>query len=220
MLRRQFISLIGFGTSMAAIGLPAICLAKTSAEVSQSGTMPRPLFVGLGGGGNNMLDAFLAQFENTPVSNQAQDYVSVAINNKGETNRRSLSLDEEQIAGMLARAMEPNLTGAISQVVIFAGLGGLTGGDMISRVASRYCASGVTVTAVVTQPFGFEGAQRRIQADRQLQALQEIGCSVRCRANDVALKSMPGNTSLLNCFQAINRWATREAIAAAWPALV
>ncbi len=85
-------------------------------------------------------------------------------------------------------------------VFITCGLGGGTGSGASPVVAKLARESGALTVAVVTKPFGFEGAQRRVIAERALEELTQNVDTVIVIPNDRLLQVIDKKTSLLEAF--------------------
>ena len=167
--------------------------------------------VGVGGGGGNavnrMVDAQLSGVEFIAVNTDCQAL---------HTNRASVKV---QIGAKLTKglgagsnpdvgkdaALEDtdkllaNLEGA-DMVFITTGLGGGTGTGATPIIANLASELGALVVAVVTKPFGFEGRQRRLQAEKGLAGLRETVDTVICIPNDKLLHTVDRSTSLRMAF--------------------
>ena len=69
-------------------------------------------------------------------------------------------------------------------LVMVVGLGGGTGSGVAPVLAQKAREKGIFLVSVVVMPFGFEGARRRSQADKALEAISAISDIVFCFEND------------------------------------
>jgi cell division protein FtsZ len=138
--------------------------------------------IGVGGGGNNavnrMIDAGLTGVEFISINTDAQALgISKApvrlqlgttltrglgAGANADTGRRAALEDSDKIVAVLEGA---------KMVFVTAGLGGGTGTGAAPVIASLASEMGALTVAVVTLPFGFEGKQRALQAERGLEEL-------------------------------------------------
>jgi cell division protein FtsZ len=167
--------------------------------------------VGVGGGGGNavnrMIDARLAGIEFIAVNTDCQALHANRAPAKvqiGTKLTKGLGAGANPDVGRDAALEDTDkiletLTGA-DMVFITTGLGGGTGTGATPILANLASELGALVVAVVTKPFGFEGRQRRIQADRGLAALRDTVDTVICIPNDKLLHTVDRSTSLKLAF--------------------
>jgi cell division protein FtsZ len=86
-------------------------------------------------------------------------------------------------------------------VFVTAGMGGGTGTGAAPVVASLAKELGALTVAIVTEPFGFEGAKRRKQAEHGLAELASVADTVITIPNDQLLKLAPKGTSFMDAFR-------------------
>ncbi len=86
-------------------------------------------------------------------------------------------------------------------VFVTAGMGGGTGTGAAPVVASLAKELGALTVAIVTKPFGFEGAKRRKQAEQGLAELASVADTVITIPNDQLLKLAPKGTSFMDAFR-------------------
>ena len=168
--------------------------------------------VGAGGGGgaaiNRMIEAGIREVEfiavNTDMQalqhNKAQKKIHI-----GRTITKGLGAGMDPELGKLAAEESQNdlrdaLKGA-DMVFITCGLGGGTGSGASPVVAELARDSGALTIAIVTKPFGFEGAQRRTIAERALAELTDKVDAVITIPNDKLLQVIDKKTSLLDSFK-------------------
>ena len=89
-------------------------------------------------------------------------------------------------------------------VFITCGMGGGTGTGASPLVAEIAKNLGALTVAVVTKPFGFEGAQRKMIADQGLDKLAENVDAVITIPNDRILQIIDKKTSLLEAFTIVD----------------
>lgn len=85
-------------------------------------------------------------------------------------------------------------------IFITCGLGGGTGSGASPVVAKIARELGALTVAVVTKPFGFEGAQRKAVAERALEELSQNVDTIIIIPNDRLLQVIDPKTSLLQAF--------------------
>ena len=86
-------------------------------------------------------------------------------------------------------------------VFVTAGMGGGTGTGAAPVVASLAKELGALTVAIVTEPFGFEGAKRRKQAEQGLAELASVADTVITIPNDQLLELAPKGTSFMDAFR-------------------
>ncbi len=89
-------------------------------------------------------------------------------------------------------------------VFITCGLGGGTGTGASPVIAQIAKDLGALTVAVVTKPFSFEGAQRKLIADQGLQELQQRVDAIIVIPNDRVLQIIDKKTPLLDAFATVN----------------
>jgi cell division protein FtsZ len=197
----------------AAVALLAIAMILVGSRRRRSGRVVR--VVGVGGGGVNAVDAMIR------ARMKGADYVAV------NTDRRSLNrsaagtkiaiggtITNGQGAGGDVSAGESAARQAADEigralagselVLIMAGLGGGTGSGAAPVVAEIARQQGALTMAVVTQPFGFEGARRHDTAQRAGAALVGKVDAVATVPNDRVREIMPANVTAEDAFRAID----------------
>ena len=146
--------------------------------------LPPIKVVGVGGGGcnavNRMVQASIAGVEFVGVNTDAQalmrcdaetririgDRISRGLGVGGDPDRGRAAAEESR------EELKDALKGA-DMVFITAGMGGGTGTGGAPLVAGVAKDIGALTVAVVTRPFGFEGAKRRQQAEQGIGQLAE-----------------------------------------------
>jgi cell division protein FtsZ len=197
----------------AAVALPAVAMILVGTRRRRSGRVIR--VVGVGGGGVNAVDAMIR------ARMKGADYVAV------NTDRRSLdrsaagtkiaiggTITNGQGAGgdvsageSAARQAADELGRALAGsdlVVLMAVLGGGTGSGAAPVVAEIARQGGAITMAVVTQPFGFEGARRHDMAQRASAALAGKVDAVATVPNDRVREIMPADVTAEDAFRAID----------------
>ena len=168
--------------------------------------------VGVGGSGgsaiNRMVQSKIRGVEfiaiNTDVQALHHSFAPLKIN-IGKTVTRGLGAGMDPDLGRRAAEESQNeirdaLKGA-DMVFITCGLGGGTGSGASPVVAELARDSGALTIAIVTKPFGFEGAQRRTIAERALAELTDKVDAVITIPNDKLLQVIDKKTSLLDSFK-------------------
>lgn len=170
---------------------------------------------GVGGGGgsaiNRMIQERLRGIEFVAVNTDAQALHANLAATKipvGKTVTRGLGAGMNPEMGR--RAVEENanelrnaLAGA-DMVFLTAGLGGGTGSGAIAEIAKIAKEVGALTVAVVTKPFGFEGAQRRrIAEDAHAELAQHVDTIITI-PNDRVLQIIDKKTSVAESFRIID----------------
>jgi len=112
-----------------------------------------------------------------------------------DVGRQAAIEDRERIAEALAGS---------DMVFITAGMGGGTGTGAAPIIAEIARDIGALTVAVVTRPFGFEGARRSKLADQGLKLLKESVDSLITIPNEKLLEVMGRDASLENAFAMAN----------------
>ncbi len=168
--------------------------------------------IGVGGGGSNavgrMFEAGLEGVEFYVMNTDTQALESSSVPNKiqigakithglgagsdPEVGRRSALEDTERILGILEGA---------DLVFITAGLGGGTGAGAAPVVASLAKSLDALTIAIVTKPFGFEGAKRMRQAESSVNDLAESVDILTTIHNERLLSIAPRGTGMKQAFK-------------------
>ena len=169
--------------------------------------------VGVGGGGTNavnrMVDAGLKGVEFIAVNTDAQALQMCDADIKlqiGDQLTRGLGAGAEPEVGYGAAnesrdELKEALKGA-DMVFVTAGEGGGTGtgaAPVIAEVAKQEI--GALTVGVVTRPFGFEGTQRKRQADDGIDRLREQVDTLIVIPNEKLLAVVERRTSILEAFR-------------------
>lgn len=167
---------------------------------------------GVGGGGNNAVNRMIAsniksaQFYAVNTDRQAlmmsQAKEKIQIGSKltrglgagadPEVGRRAAEESKTEIAEKLKGA---------DLVFITAGMGGGTGTGAAPVIASIAKEMGILTIAVVTKPFGFEGAHRMENAEIGISNLAKCVDTLVVIPNDKLLKVVPKGTPMLEAFE-------------------
>ncbi len=89
-------------------------------------------------------------------------------------------------------------------VFVTCGLGGGTGTGAAPRIAEIAKELGALTVAVVTKPFSFEGAQRRVIAEGGYERLLDVVDTIITIPNDRVLQLVDRKTSLLDAFEIVD----------------
>lgn len=178
-------------------------------------TFARIKVVGVGGGGNNaitrMIDAKIKGVEFVAINTDSQ---ALHHSKAGEKVHIGKNLSKGLGAGMNPevgrQAAEENrdeiqdvLKGA-DMVFVCAGMGGGTGSGAAPVVAEAAKELGALTIAVITKPFSFEGAQRRMISEVALENLSERVDSLITIPNDKLLSIIDRKTTLINAFRIVD----------------
>jgi cell division protein FtsZ len=178
-------------------------------------TFARIKVVGVGGSGGHaisrMIESKLKGVEFVAINTDAQD---LHHNKAAEKVHIGKNLTKGLGAGMNPdvgrQAAEENrdeiqevLKGA-DMVFVTCGLGGGTGSGAAPIVAETAKELGALTVAVITKPFGFEGAQRRAIAEEALENLKERVDTLITIPNDKLLQIIDRKTTLINSFKIVD----------------
>ena len=171
--------------------------------------------VGVGGSGGNaisrMIDSKIKGVEFVAINTDAQ---ALHHSRAGEKIHIGKNLTKGLGAGMNPeigrQAAEENrdeiqevLKGS-DMVFVTCGLGGGTGSGAAPIVAETAKELGALTVGVVTKPFAFEGAQRRLIAEEALENLKDRVDTIITIPNDKLLSIIDRKTSLINAFKIVD----------------
>jgi cell division protein FtsZ len=171
--------------------------------------------IGVGGGGSNavnrMIRAEMMGVEFIACNTDAQallqsdaphkirigDKITRGLGAGGDSaiGARSAEEDSEKIA----QALEDS-----DMVFITAGLGGGTGSGAAPVVAQLAKEAGALTIGVVTKPFGFEGAKRKIVAEKAAEELKAQVDTLITIPNDRLKDVVQKNTSIIDAFRVVD----------------
>ena len=171
--------------------------------------------IGVGGGGSNavnrMIRAEMMGVEFIALNTDAQALLQSDAPHKlriGDKLTRGLGAGGDAAIG--ERAAEED-TDKIAQalegsdmVFITSGLGGGTGSGAAPVVAEIAKEQGALTIAVVTKPFSFEGAKRKLTAERSAEALKAKVDTLITIPNDRLRDVVQKNTSILDAFRVVD----------------
>jgi cell division protein FtsZ len=171
--------------------------------------------IGVGGGGSNavnrMIRAEMMGVEFIALNTDAQALLQSDAPHKirvGDKITRGLGAGGDPSFG--ERAAEED-TDKIAQalegsdmVFITAGLGGGTGSGAAPVVAEIAKEAGALTIAVVTKPFTFEGAKRKLTAEKAAEALKGKVDTLITIPNDRLRDVVQKNTSILDAFRVVD----------------
>jgi cell division protein FtsZ len=171
--------------------------------------------VGVGGGGGNAVDAMIR------ARTSGVDFI--ACNTDAQALRRSLAGRRirigQALTGGLGTGGDPDVGRRAAEedghkvadtirgsdmVFITAGLGGGTGSGAAPVVAGIAREQGALTLGVVTKPFGFEGAKRRMVADAAAEELRQSVDALIVIPNDRVRDVVQQATSILDAFQVVD----------------
>ena len=172
--------------------------------------------IGVGGGGGNAINSMITEggipgVEFVAVNTDAQ----ALLNNKaeikiqiGEALTRGLGSGGDPEIGRQAaeesrEMLKEELEGA-DMVFITCGAGGGTGTGAAPVVAEVVKESGALTVSVVTKPFEFEGAKRKMNAEDGIQKLKEKVDTLIVVPNQRVLQIVDKKTSILEAFKRID----------------
>ncbi len=171
--------------------------------------------IGVGGSGGSSVNRMIASkirgvdFITMNTDLQALQFSQAAQKlHIGKTMTRGLGAGADPEVGLHAAEESQNeiremLKGA-DMVFITCGLGGGTGSGASPFIASVAKELGILTVAVVTRPFGFEGAQRRMIADAAYEKLANQVDTIVAIPNDRILQIIDRKTSLVEAFEIVD----------------
>jgi cell division protein FtsZ len=171
--------------------------------------------IGVGGGGSNavnrMIRAEMMGVEFIACNTDAQALLQSDAPHKiriGDKITRGLGAGGDSTIG--ARAAEEDsekIAQALADsdmVFITAGLGGGTGSGAAPIVAQLAKDAGALTIGVVTKPFGFEGAKRRLVAEKSAEELKSQVDTLITIPNDRLKDVVQKNTSIIDAFRVVD----------------
>ncbi len=181
---------------------------------SSPGTVGQPVIrvVGVGGAGvnavNRMVEAEVEGIEfvavNTDVQSLQQSTADITLHIGAELTR-GLGSGSDANVGRQAAMEDYDRVKALlkgsDMVFIAAGAGGGTGTGAAPVLARISREVGALTVAIVTKPFGFEGARRSEQAERGVSALAEEVDTLIVVPNDRLLGVLDRQTSMVDAFR-------------------
>ena len=171
--------------------------------------------IGVGGGGSNavnrMIRAEMMGVEFIACNTDAQallqsdaphkirigDKITRGLGAGGDASigQRAAEEDADKIAEALADS---------DMVFITAGMGGGTGSGAAPVIAEIAKQAGALTIGVVTKPFGFEGARRRLIAEKTAEDLKSKVDTLITIPNDRLRDVVQKNTSILDAFRVVD----------------
>ena len=171
--------------------------------------------IGVGGGGSNavnrMIRAEMMGVEFIACNTDAQALLQSDAPHKiriGDKITRGLGAGGDAAIG--ARAAEEDsekIAQALADsdmVFITAGLGGGTGSGAAPIVAQLAKDAGALTIGVVTKPFGFEGAKRKLIAEKSAEELKAQVDTLITIPNDRLKDVVQKNTSIIDAFRVVD----------------
>jgi len=90
------------------------------------------------------------------------------------------------------------------RLILFAGMGGVTGTYTSPPVAACARDAGLSVLAIVVMPFDFEGKMRRDCANEGQTRLVDAGAVVAMFSNQALIEKATDRTSMMDAFELVN----------------
>jgi cell division protein FtsZ len=171
--------------------------------------------IGVGGGGSNavnrMIRAEMMGVEFIAVNTDAQALLQSDAPHKirvGDKITRGLGAGGDPSIGQRsAEEDSEKLYDALrdsDMVFITAGMGGGTGSGAAPVIAEIAKDLGALTIGVVTKPFSFEGARRRLNAEKSIEQLREKVDTLITIPNDRLRDVVDKNTSLVDAFRIVD----------------
>ena len=171
--------------------------------------------IGVGGGGSNavnrMIRAEMMGVEFIALNTDAQALLQSDAPHKiriGDKITRGLGAGGDSAIGQRAAEEDADkiataLEGS-DMVFITAGLGGGTGSGAAPVVAELAKAAGALTIGVVTKPFAFEGAKRKLTSEKAAEELKGKVDTLITIPNDRLRDVVQKNTSILDAFRVVD----------------
>jgi cell division protein FtsZ len=171
--------------------------------------------IGVGGGGSNavnrMIRAEMMGVEFIALNTDAQALLQSDAPHKiriGDKITRGLGAGGDASIGQRAAEEDADKIGTALEgsdmVFITAGLGGGTGSGAAPIVAELAKAAGALTIGVVTKPFTFEGAKRKLTAEKSAEDLKGKVDTLITIPNDRLKDVVQKNTSILDAFRVVD----------------
>ncbi len=171
--------------------------------------------IGVGGGGSNavnrMIRAEMMGVEFIALNTDAQALLQSDAPHKiriGDKITRGLGAGGDSAIGQRAAEEDADkISSALEgsdMVFITAGLGGGTGSGAAPVVAELAKAAGALTIGVVTKPFTFEGAKRKLSAEKAAEELKGKVDTLITIPNDRLRDVVQKNTSILDAFRVVD----------------
>ncbi len=171
--------------------------------------------IGMGGGGNNAVNQmvrlgvkgidFIAVNTDLQALNTADAPIKLQIGTKVTKGLGSGANPEVgRKAAEESREDLEELVKGVDMVFITAGMGGGSGTGGAPVLAEICRQAGVLTVAVVTRPFSFEGARRRVLAEQGIKELKAHVDTLIVIPNDRVLQIADDNTSFLDAFRLVD----------------
>jgi cell division protein FtsZ len=185
--------------------------SETVTQLTELNGLPPIVVAGVGGGGcnavNRMVQAKIAGVQFIGLNTDAQALIACDAETRiriGDRITQGLGVGGDPEKGRAAAEesrdeLKDALRGA-EMVFVTAGMGGGTGTGAAPMVAQVARDAGALTVAVVTKPFGFEGARRRQQADAGAAALQDEVDTLIVIPNDRLLAVCDQNVTTKEAF--------------------
>ncbi|MES2208663.1 MAG: cell division protein FtsZ [Chloroflexota bacterium] len=171
--------------------------------------------IGVGGGGSNavnrMIRAEMMGVEFIALNTDAQALLQSDAPHKiriGDKITRGLGAGGDSAIGQRAAEEDADKIASALEgsdmVFITAGLGGGTGSGAAPIVAELAKAAGALTIGVVTKPFGFEGAKRKLTSEKAAEELKAKVDTLITIPNDRLRDVVQKNTSILDAFRVVD----------------
>ena len=171
--------------------------------------------IGVGGGGSNavnrMIRAEMMGVEFIALNTDAQALLQSDAPHKiriGDKITRGLGAGGDSAIGQRAAEEDADKIASALEgsdmVFITAGLGGGTGSGAAPVVAELAKAAGALTIGVVTKPFAFEGAKRKLTSEKAAEELKGKVDTLITIPNDRLRDVVQKNTSILDAFRVVD----------------
>lgn len=179
----------------------------------QASTFAKIRVVGIGGGGGNSTDSMISE-------GQIQGVDFIALNTDAQALLKNKATTKLQIGENLTRGLgsggNPDIGRAAAEessekikqllegsdmVFLTAGMGGGTGTGATAIVAQAAKEAGALTIAVVTKPFSFEGARRKVAAEEGIEELKDKVDTLITIPNQRILEAVDKKLSLIEAFK-------------------
>jgi len=162
--------------------------------------------IGVGGCGSNLLNAILEAEANAAdamaINRDRKGLAASLAGKKICLKARSASQVEDTVRQ--SRPILKRFLKGRDKVILFAGMGGVSGTRASPLIADCAVKAGLSVLAVVVMPFDFENGPYRECADEGLHGLVDAGAVAAVFSNQALIKRVPLRTSMPDAFELVN----------------
>jgi len=193
--------------------LAGISLDEThSSSIDKAKTgLKQILLIGVGGAGINMAKGMLDHsfscdrhlfVGSSKWIKELPDSERLYFEYENDDEAHSASVVRDNLQGLQKTFLREKFKG-MDSLILTVGLGGVTGGYSSLMISEMAVEAGLSVIVLVTMPFSFEGGERQMKAEGQLQLLRK-DTQLMLIPNDIMFP-MASDKKTLEAFDDLNR---------------